>query len=138
MRFYVIYFSTERKISASLTALRFSSLQHKEVVLLDIHSIEYFTQITQTSYRTLLQMYYYIVAFLMFPWMSDPYVIVNTEMRYKNFGDCYTTMMKNRSVLTLGLTARYPDLKDYSIRCLDHKTLYELQQNLKQERHEPT
>ena len=82
--------------------------------------------------------YYYIVAFLMFPWMSDPYIMVNTEMRYKNFGDCYTTMMKNRSVLTMGLTARYPDLKDYSIRCIDHQNLYNLQQNLNQKRHEPT
>ena len=82
--------------------------------------------------------YYYIVAFLMFPWMSDPYVMVNTEMRYKNFQDCYTTMMKNRSVLTMGLHARYPGLKDYSIRCVDHKTLYDLQQNLDQKRHEPS
>ena len=82
--------------------------------------------------------YYYIVAFLMFPWMSDPYVMINTEMRYKNFQDCYTTMMKNRSVLTMGLTARYPDLKNYSIRCIDHKTLYDLQQNLDQKRHEPS
>ena len=122
----------------SLSVLRSTVHLSDTVVLLDIHSIEYFTQITQTSYRTLLQMYYYIVAFLMFPWMSDPYVMVNTEMRYKNFQDCYTTMMKNRSVLTMGLTARYPDLKNYSIRCVDHKTLYDLQQNLDQKRHEPS
>ena len=38
----------------------------------------------------------------------------------------------------MGLTARYPDLKNYSIRCIDHQNLYDLQQNLKQERHEPT
>ena len=82
--------------------------------------------------------YYYIVAFLIFPWMSDPYIMINTEMRYKSFSDCYNTMMENRSVLTMGLTARYPDLKNYSIRCVDHKTLYDLQQSLDQKKHEPT
>ena len=70
--------------------------------------------------------------------MNDPYVMVNTEMRYKNFGDCYSTMMKNREVLTMGLTAMYPGLENYSIRCIDHKTLYDLQQDLKQKSHEPT
>ena len=64
--------------------------------------------------------------------------MINTEMRYKSFSDCYNTMMENRSVLTMGLTARYPDLKNYSIRCVDHKTLYDLQQSLDQKKHEPT
>ena len=83
-------------------------------------------------------MYYYIVAFLIFPWMNDPYVMINTEMRYKNFKDCYSTLLKNREVLTLGLTARYPELQNYSIRCMDHKNLYDLQQKLQQEPHEPS
>ena len=70
--------------------------------------------------------------------MNDPYVMINTEMRYKSFKDCYSTLLKNREVLTLGLTARYPDLQNYSIRCMDHKNLYYLQQNLDQKKHEPS
>ena len=70
--------------------------------------------------------------------MNDPYVMINTEMRYKNFKDCYSTLLKNREVLTLGLTARYPDLQNYSIRCMDLKNLYDLQQKLQQEPHEPS
>ena len=83
-------------------------------------------------------MYYYIVAFLIFPWMNDPYVMINTEMRYKSFKDCYSTLLKNREVLTLGLTAMYPGLKKYSIRCLDHETLYILQRSNKNKRHQGT
>ena len=41
------FFSTERKIAASLAVLRSTVLLSNTVVLLDIHSIEYFTQITQ-------------------------------------------------------------------------------------------
>ena len=41
------FFSTERKISASLAVLGSTVLLPNTVVLLDIHSIEYFTQITQ-------------------------------------------------------------------------------------------
>ena len=70
--------------------------------------------------------------------MNDPYVMINTEMRYKNFEDCYSTLLKNREVLTLGLTAMYPGLKNYSIRFMDHKNLYDLQQKLQQEPHEPS
>ena len=83
-------------------------------------------------------MYYYIVAFLILPWMNDPYVMINTEMRYKNFEDWYSTLLKNREGLTLGLTAMYPGLKIYSIRCMDDKNLYDLQQKLQQEPHEPS
>ena len=70
--------------------------------------------------------------------MNDPYVMINTEMRYKNFEDCYSTLLKNREVLTLGMTAMYPGLKKYSIRCLDHETLYILQQSNKNKRHQGT
>ena len=70
--------------------------------------------------------------------MNDPYVMINTEMRYKNFEDCYSTLLKNREVLTLGLTAMYPGLKKYSIRCLNHETLYILQQSNKNKRHQGT
>ena len=41
------FFSTERKIAASLAVLRSTVLLSNTVVLHDIHSIEYFTQITQ-------------------------------------------------------------------------------------------
>ena len=70
--------------------------------------------------------------------MNDPYVMINTEMRYKNFEDCYSTLLKHREVFTLGLTAMYPGLKKYSIRCLDHDTLYILQQSNKNKRHQGT
>ena len=82
--------------------------------------------------------YYYIVAFLFFPWMTDPYIMINTETRYKNYRDCNTTMAANRHVLTQGLTAMYPGLKKYSIRCLDHETLYILQRSNKNKRHQGT
>ena len=42
------FFSTERKIAASLAVLRSTVHLPDTVVLLDIHSIEYFTQVTQT------------------------------------------------------------------------------------------
>ena len=41
------FFSTERKISASLAVLRSTVHLSNTVVLHDIHSIEYFAQITQ-------------------------------------------------------------------------------------------
>ena len=43
------YFLNLEKISGSLTALRYPSLLHIEVVLRDIDSIEYFAQITQDT-----------------------------------------------------------------------------------------
>ena len=128
---------SERKIAELLRSLRYPFVCTLDLVYKIYIRLVQICTFTYCINKT-MSTYYYIVAFLMFPWMSDPYIMVNTEMRYKNFGDCYTTMMKNRSVLTMGLHTRYPDLKDYSIRCIDHKNLYDLQQNLNQKRHEPT
>ena len=46
--FYVNFFLNLEKNAVTLTVLRFCSLLHAEVVLRDIHSIEYYAQITQT------------------------------------------------------------------------------------------
>ena len=72
---------------------------------------------------------FFIVAFLYYPWSGDdPTIKVHTASKFDTFQQCHDRLMENRQNFQDSLLRVYPGVDRFTVRCIDTKTLYDLQQ----------
>ena len=71
---------------------------------------------------------FFIVAFLYYAWSGDdPIIKINTNKEFKTFEGCVNVLMSNRKGLQDSLMKTYPNVDRFTLRCVDTRTLYQMQ-----------
>ena len=71
---------------------------------------------------------FFIVAFLYYAWsVDDPTIKINTNKEFKTFEGCVNVLMPNRKGLQDSLMREYPNVDRFTLRCVDTRTLYQMQ-----------
>ena len=71
---------------------------------------------------------FFIVAFLYYAWsVDDPIIKINTNKEFKTFEGCVNVLMSNRKGLQDSLMREYPNVDRFTLRCVDTRTLYQMQ-----------
>ena len=72
---------------------------------------------------------FFIVAFLYYACSGDePSIKVHTASKFDTFQQCHDRLMENRQNFQDSLLRVYPSVDRFTVRCVDSKTLYGLQQ----------
>ena len=71
---------------------------------------------------------FFIVAFLYYAWSGDdPIIKINTNKEFKTFEGCVNVLMSNRKGLQDSLIREYPNVDRFILRCVDTRTIYQMQ-----------
>ena len=71
---------------------------------------------------------FFIVAFLYYAWSGDdPTIKINTNKEFKTFECCVNVLMSNRKGLQDSLMKTYPNVDRFTLRCVDTRTIYQMQ-----------
>lgn len=81
-------------------------------------------------------MKWYIIGLLYFhPDLNiEPHVMLNTERRYESFAACHKDMTVSRSVLQKGIMAKFPNLNQFVMKCMNERDVLSLQLKLKKKK----